>query len=176
MPEKLSLGGKVYRPAGIGPVKHDLYLMMHARHCGLAGASIREDEAPEDFASRLLDAMITSGRALLILGALLIPDGKTVDDWTEEMAYETAGALGAITDPAEKKLLYQELLSALLGFFQHGLGSWVASPRSSGAGAASTETTRKPARDADPSATGPTSSGGSASETPTGAEPSSAGT
>jgi len=175
--EKLSLGGKVYYHAGIGPIRQDLFLMMHARHAGLTGVSILPDETPEAFAQRILSAMISSGRALLILGTLLIPEGKKVEDWSEDLAYETAKDLGAIMDPDEKQRVYQQLLSAVLGFFENGLGSWVASTSSSraDAGAKKTEETRN-SSPAGPGGTGPDSSASSETTIPSDASASSAGT
>jgi hypothetical protein len=133
--EKLSLGGKEYGYVGAGPLRQDLFVMMHARHAGLVGAEILPDETPEEYAKRLLDMVLTSGRALLLLGGLLIPAGKRPEDWSEEMAYETAGALGSITDADEKRKVQVELLSVMLGFFENGLGSWIASARASAAAA-----------------------------------------
>ncbi len=142
MAEKLSLGGRCYVPAGVGPVRHDLFVLHQARHAGLYGAQIREDEPPEEFAARLLDGVLTSGRALLLLGALLLPDGTKVEQWTEELAYRTAGELGGINDPGEKKRLYGELITLIHDFFVNGLGPWIASRRSSGAAEPPSSSTR----------------------------------
>ena len=133
MAEKLSLGGREYVHAGIGPLRQDLFLMAQARHAGLTDAALRDGETPEDFAARLLDNCLTSGRALLLLGGLLLPAGAKPEEWTEEMAYATAGHLGGITDGGEKAKVQVELVSALLAFFENGLASWIASGRSSAA-------------------------------------------
>lgn len=130
MAEKLSLGGREYTRAGVGTVRQDLFVMHHARHAGIS--SIQEGETPEAYAARLLDSLLSSGHALLLLGGLLLPAGMKAEDWTEEVAHATAGHLGGIVDPAEKQAVYAEVASALLDFFANGIGSWVASARSSG--------------------------------------------
>lgn len=135
MAEPLSLGGRRFEYVTDAPVRLDLFVMMHARHAGLTGLSQHENETPEAFVQRMLDSCISSGRALLLLGGLLIPEGKTAADWSEEMAFDTAGHLGRIVEHSEKQKVYTELASVLLGFFESGLGSWIGSPRSSGAGA-----------------------------------------
>lgn len=133
MPETLSLGGREYRHAGSMPIRQDIFLMMHARHAGLAGVVRHDGEEAGAYAERLLDACITSGRAMWLLGTLLLPANAKAEDWTEEMAYQTSAHLGSIMDPTEKTRVYSELVSVLLGFFVNGLGSWIASPRSSDA-------------------------------------------
>lgn len=163
--EKLSLGGRTYTHIGVGPLRQDLFVMMHARHAGLVGLTIYDHETPEEFAARILDLILCSGRALLILGGLLLPDGRRPEDWTEDMAYETAAALGAITDEDGKKAVQQEILSVLLGFFESGLGSWIASGRSSAAGSDDGAATTS-ASPAAPGVTGRASSGSSPTTTP----------
>jgi hypothetical protein len=132
MAEKLSLGGREYVYVGAdGPLRQDLFLLANARHAGLAGVFIAEGETPEAFAQRLLDSCITSGRALRILSALIVPAGVKPEAWNEEDAYKVECALAAIVDPAEKTRVLTELLSAILGFFENGLGPWIASVRAS---------------------------------------------
>lgn len=132
MTETLSLGGRDFERIQDGPVRQDLFVLQHARHAGLVDAEAAKGEEPDAFAARLLGQVLGSGRAMLLLGGLLIPKGKKATEWTEEMAFETAGHLGGITGADAKAAVYQELASALLGFFLRGLGSWIASRRSSG--------------------------------------------
>jgi hypothetical protein len=169
MAEKLSLGGREYVHAGVGPLRQDLFLMAQARHAGLTDAALRDGEAPEEFAARLLDSCITSGRALLLLGGMLLPAGSKPEDWTEEMAHATAAHLGSVTEQADKVKVQAELVSALLGFFENGLASWIASTRSSPAG----EPGRK--GESGGTASGTASSENSPATTPIGAAPSAGG-
>lgn len=132
MAETLSLGGREYERIEIGPVRQDLFVMMQARHAGLTDAQYREGETLEAYSERLLASILSSGRALLLIGGLVVEKGKKPTDWDEEMAHRTAGHLGSIVDLDEKKKLYAEIASTIVGFFAHGLGSWIASRRSSG--------------------------------------------
>lgn len=129
--EKLRLGGHDFTYAKVMTVRQDLFAMTHARHAGLVGARRAEDETPEEFMRRLMDGLLSSGRALLLMGALLVPYGMEPKQWTVEVAMETADVLGAIEDAAEKQRLYVELASALLAFFSKGLGSWIGSATAS---------------------------------------------
>lgn len=154
-PENISLGGRSFTYVGAnGTLDRDLYVMAHARHAGLADAQIHEAESPEDYAARLLDLLLTSGHGLLLLGGFLLPEGKRVEDWSEELARETAGFLGRVTDPDQKREVQVQLLSVTLGFFVNGLGSWVATRRASAADAGPTTS---------PSADGANGTGSSAS-------------
>jgi len=158
MAEKLSLGGREYVEATIGPVRHDLFIMQHTRHAGLS--PIADGETPEAYMQRLLASVLSSGRALLLLGGLLWPAGTKPEQWDEELAYATAGHLGGIIDPEEKAKLYAELSRALLSFFENGLGSWVASAASSVA-----EAEPPPSNSTDATVSGPPSSGPSRATT-----------
>jgi len=133
MAEKLSLGGREYVRAGPTTVRLDLFVMQHARHAGLG--PICEGETPEAYMERLLSSCLSSGRALLLLGALLWPAGTKPEQWDEDLAYATAGHLGGLEDPVEKAKVYEQVANLLLDFFAEGLGSWVASVRSSAAAA-----------------------------------------
>lgn len=153
MSEKLSLGGREFeRVRGASSVAHDLYVMHHARHAGLGRiGEIREGETPEAYAQRILDTLISSGRAMLILGAMLLPAGASMAKWTEAgdpmnpldnaMARESAMTFERITDPREKGILYSELAATVLDFFESGLGPWIASAMSSLQREDATETT-----------------------------------
>jgi hypothetical protein len=130
--EKLHLGGREYRHAGSDiTVRQDLFIMMQARHAGLMGCVQHDGEEPEAYAERLLATCLASGRALLLLGGMIVPAASKVEDWTEEMAHETAGALGGITDHDEKLELYGAFATTIMVFFKAGRGSWVSSARSS---------------------------------------------
>jgi len=67
------LGGRVYRPIGESTVEHDFRFMGLLRDLGLDDPHRLESEAPEQFAVRLLNDLISSGRALEALGHLIVP-------------------------------------------------------------------------------------------------------
>ncbi len=143
--ERITIGGREFKQMGVGPVRQDLYVMQHARLAGLTGTKIAEGETPEEFVNRLIDSMIASGRALALLGGLLVPAELKPEEWTEEVAGSTAAFLGGLRDPEEKRKVYGEVASALLGFSVNGLGSWAASLQSSNADEKAEQGTNPPA-------------------------------
>jgi hypothetical protein len=147
--EKIELGGRVYVPVKNSTIEHDFWLMGQIRAAGLDEVHVRPDERPEDFALRLLRDVINSGRIFLLLGGLLIPASATSEDWTPELAVETAGALKKLTAPEDKEKLKEQVISLLIGFFETGLACLTTSrnfsqepgrPVSGSAGRGTTET------------------------------------
>ncbi len=125
------LGGRVFRPIGESTVEHDLKFMALLRDLGLDDPHRPESEAPEQFAVRLLNDLISSGRALEALGYLLIPGEARSEDWTPALGEETAEFLGGLVDPKDKARVQGLTLSFLRDFFELGLGSWALSTSSS---------------------------------------------
>lgn len=119
--EKIELGGRAYVPVKNSTIEHDFYLMGQIRAAGLDEVHVRPEESPEDFALRLLRDVINSGRVFLLLGGLLIPEGTASEDWTPELAEETARALKKLTAPDDKEKIREQVLSLLIGFFETGL-------------------------------------------------------
>lgn len=119
--EKIELGGRTYVPVKNSTIEHDFWLMGQIRSAGLDEVRINPDEKPEDFALRLLRDVINSGKVFLLLGGLLIPEGTAGEDWTPELAGETAGALKKLTAPEDKEKVREQVLSLLIGFFEAGL-------------------------------------------------------
>lgn len=119
--EKIELGGRTYVPVKNSTIEHDFWLMGQIRSAGLDEVHIKPDERPEDFALRLLRDVINSGHVFLLLGGLLIPEGTAFEDWTPELADETAGTLKKLTAPGDKEKVREQVLSLLIGFFETGL-------------------------------------------------------
>jgi hypothetical protein len=119
-------------------IEHDFWLMAHIRGAGLDRIAIEEGEPPEDFAVRLLGEVISSGRIFPILGGLFLPEKIASLDWTPEVAEETVAFLKKVSDPDDKTLIQQQVVSLLISFFQSGLASLTISRRSSGTGPQST--------------------------------------
>ena len=136
--EKIKIGGRTFVPVKNSTIEHDFWLMAHIRGVGLDRIAIEENEPPEDFAVRLLNEVINSGRIFPILGGLFLPEKTSSLDWTPEVAEETAAFLKKISDPADKALIQQQVVSLLLSFFQSGLVSLMISRKSSGTGPQST--------------------------------------
>ena len=131
--EKHVLGGRTFLSVTESTVEHDLYFH------GLAGrAGLRfekgEDESPEDFAARILEETIQSGKALELLGCLLVPEEVGVEGWTPEEARRTAAFIGQLRGEADKAGVRALILSLLISFFGCGLASiWTSQKSSSGA-------------------------------------------
>jgi hypothetical protein len=119
--EKIELGGRTYVPVKNSTIEHDFWLMGQIRAAGLDEVHVRPDERPEDFAVRLLRDVINSGRVFLLLGGLLIPEGVASEDWTPEIAEDTAGTLKKLTTPDDKEKVREQVISLLIGFFETGL-------------------------------------------------------
>jgi hypothetical protein len=130
--EKIKIGGRTFVQVTNSTIEHDFWLMAHIRGAGLDRIAIGENEPPEDFAVRLLNDVISSGRVFPILGGLFLPEKISSLDWTPEVAEETAAYLKKVSDPDDKALIQQQVISLLLSFFQSGLASLTISRRSSG--------------------------------------------
>lgn len=129
--EKIRIGGRTFVPVKNSTIEHDFWLMAHIRGAGLDRIAIGEDEAPDDFAVRLLGEVIDSGRIFPILGGLFLPEKTSSLNWTPEVAEETAAFLKKLSDPGDKAQIQQQVVSLLLSFFQSGLASLRISRKSS---------------------------------------------
>ena len=110
------------------------------------------------------------------LGALLLPEGVTVDDWTPAIGADTAAHLAKAKGERELALVKALLVSVLIGFFRRGLSSATTSASSSWSGSEESPLNRHQRRAAaKTSATGRRSSSPSPKAPPTGPAPSSAG-
>ncbi len=130
--DAIALGGRRFVQLTESTVEHDFRMMALLREVGLDRPMRLEDETPADYGGRLLRDLISSDRALDVLGHLLVPEGVAPRDWTVEMAKETAAFLGGLVHPDDKQRIYALTLEFLLGFFQLELDSLRRSPPSSG--------------------------------------------
>ncbi len=129
--ETIRIGGRTFIPVRDSTIEHDFWLMAHIRGAGLDRIAIGDGEAPDDFAVRILAEVISSGRIFPILGGLFLPEKISPLDWTPAVAEETAAFLRKISDPADKAVIQQQVVSLLLSFFQTGLASLTISRKSS---------------------------------------------
>jgi len=127
------LAGHAFAPLLVSTIEHDFWLMARIRAARLDALTKAEDESAEEFVSRILHEVIDSGRAFELLGGMLIPENVPAEQWTPELAAETAAFIRTLTDPADKARLQSQLISLLIGFFENGLTSLTTSPKSSGA-------------------------------------------
>ena len=132
-PKTLTFGGRSFIALDNPTIERDFWLMREVRAAGLAELVIADGEAAEAFAQRTLDAVIASGKAFLLLGAFLVPEGTSPQGWTPALAAETAGFLAKLNDPEDKRQVQVQVLSLLTGFLARGLSSLTTTAASSGA-------------------------------------------
>jgi hypothetical protein len=130
MGEKHVLGGRTFVSVTESTVEHDLYFH------GLAGrAGLRfekdEHESAADFAARILEEVVQSGKTLELLGCLMVPEEVGVDGWSPDEARKTAAFIGQLRGEEDKALVRALILSLLMDFFRCGLASIWISQRSS---------------------------------------------
>jgi hypothetical protein len=130
MTERVVLGGRTFVSVTESTVEHDLYFHGLAGRAGLRFEKL-ERESPEDFAARILEETVQSGKTLELLGCLLVPDEIGTECWTPEEARKTAVFIGQLRGEEDKARVRALILSLLIGFFGCGLASIWTSPRSS---------------------------------------------
>jgi hypothetical protein len=119
--ETIKIQGRTFRPVVDSTFEHDIYLMNHIRGAGLDTIQPKEGEAYEDFALRLFDGLIGSGRLLLILGGLIIPEEITDLQWSPDVATITADFLKKVSAPEDKVIIEQQVIALLVNFIQTGI-------------------------------------------------------
>lgn len=120
--ETFLLGGRAFARAEDTTVEQDLWIMGTLRRVGLDQLSLEVGETADDFAHRLLSDLAASGKALPLLGALIVPaDGP--ETWSEELAASTAAFLATLKAPDDKARVNTLIVSMLLGFFLSGIVS-----------------------------------------------------
>lgn len=136
-PRRVTLGGRIFVEPEDRTVANDVFVMGLAEALGVARLEMLEGEGYDDFARRILVLVSSSPRWPDLLGALLLPDGLDVTDWTPEVARSTGAYIAQLTGRDDKVTVARELAAGLLAFFAAGLVSVTISPRSSAAGGAS---------------------------------------
>lgn len=131
----VALGGRKFTRLDSGTVEHDFWMMAQIREAGLHQISFTPGSDVEEVVDELLGRCLSSGKAVLLLSGLLLPEGMTPQEWKPEVALEIAAHIGKITDTEEKAQLRPLVASMLIGFFKTGLASLKISPKSSSQGA-----------------------------------------
>jgi hypothetical protein len=116
------IGGRKFTTILVSTAEHDFWTMRHVREAKLDNLFKGKDETPEAFCERLLNEVIASGKAFLLLGAMLIEEGKRDEDWTPDMGESTAAFLSKLTAPADKFKVQTLVIGTLVTFFRKGLG------------------------------------------------------
>lgn len=162
-------------------VQQDMLFLELVRNAGIDGLTMEPEEPPEEFAERLLGALVADGNVLKLLGCLLVPPaivprrgvrrilrapGETPRAWSPELCEETASYLGTLTSPEDKAKVRNLVLTLLAHFFESGIVSlWTTETSSDEEGIPTTEEHRS--HSATATGRGPRSSSSSQTETPT---------
>ncbi len=132
--DSLEIGGQKWRAVKRSTIEHDFWLMKHIREAGLDAVRIAPGEKPEEFAVRLLHEVIGSGKAFVLLGGMLLPDGVPDEHWTPERAEQTAAFVRGLATDEDKAAVKSAIISLLTGFLEAGLRSYADSATASTAG------------------------------------------
>jgi len=145
--EKYILGGRTFLPLAESTLEHDVELFRLLRSAGLREIAMQKGESGEAFGQRLLEELLAGGKALELLGCVLIPEGTKSEDWTPEIGSQTAAHLAKISNSSEKLQIQSLLISLLILFFEHGLCSLGRFMTSLGQPEVTTENTPRTATD-----------------------------
>lgn len=121
--ETIILGGRAYYIPTDRSISNDLWVEAEANAAGLADLQVEAGEDAAAFAARILNASVTSGKLLRLLGGLLFPRGILPEDWTPATAEETARVLARVTDPDDKDAIRSIIAAVLARFFLSGIAS-----------------------------------------------------
>lgn len=133
--QTIKIGGRTFVELGESTIEHDLFVLDLTRKAGLDEVVLEDGESPDRFARRLLNGLATNMAALELLGAFMVPEGTKAEDWSPELAAETARHFGGRGRPitGEDKAAVFELLKDLtIHFFAKGVTSVWSSRTSSG--------------------------------------------
>lgn len=122
--DRIELAGDAFRKMGPSTLEHDWHFVALLRELELLEPYRLEEEPAADYGRRLLVDLISSGRAAEILAHLILPADLGDEDWTPEVAAQTAKRIGALTAQEDKEKVHALTLGFLLDFFAHGLNSW----------------------------------------------------
>lgn len=124
MPTTYRIAGRLFRAVERSTLAHDFYVMKQIRRAGLDQCAPRPSESAQDYALRLLYAVVESGVPFELLGGLLVPEGVPDEQWSEEHAEATAAVLRQVTDAADKAEVQKLMIGLLTDFFREGLRFW----------------------------------------------------
>jgi len=133
--ERHVLGGRAFLTVQESTVEQDFIFLSLVKEAGIDDVVMSEGEDPGEFARRILEATIRGGKALELLGCLLVPE-KSIpkrrwghkpvapgEVWTPELGKETAEYIGSLRTREDKSKINALVLSLLLSFFSTGIVS-----------------------------------------------------
>ena len=140
------LNGRKFAVIECGTVKHDYWLMKQIREAGIESVDFPADRDMVHMVDALIDRVLASGAAMVLLGGLIMPAEMKVTEWTPAIAAEMTAFLESLTATADKELVRGLVAQAMVGFFRSALVSLRTSRTSSlEAGAVAESRTSTPA-------------------------------
>lgn len=123
--EAVTLGGRSFVAIDIDrrTVLIDHQLMTIIQEAGLSRVLPMDGETDADYLVRMQAALIASGRVPDLLGAYLLPEGVSAEQWTRQIARDTAKYVARLNDPDDRELVLRLAMEATWGFFVRGLVS-----------------------------------------------------
>lgn len=128
MESKITIDGMNYHPIKTTTLQNDYFVMAQLNKSGIANITPNPGESSQDYAMRLVAALVANGVPLLLLGGLILPEGIPDKDWTPEQAETTAALLGQVTAQQDKDRVQALIISVVSDFFRQGLRYLNASP------------------------------------------------
>lgn len=121
--EAYTLGGREFVVTTESTIAQDLWAMRLIEVSGLNRPTMLRGEDPEAFARRIVAEAVGRIDVCELLGAILIPAGTTPEDWTPQVARETAAHIAGLRDPEAKAVVTSLVASLMFDFFAKGLAT-----------------------------------------------------
>lgn len=141
----IELGGRKLRVLAQANIAHDFWLTRQIREAGIHKLELGAHQTAAQFADDVINRVMESGAALVLLGGLLAPADLAVKDWTPAIAADMTAFIETLTTDEDKIVVRGLVADAILAFFRTGLVSFSTSQTSS-------MTSREPEAIARPSA------------------------
>ena len=129
--ERVTLGERTFHVLTDSTIRHDHWMAAQLQRAGIAHAHLDAGMSPAAFADALVDQLMASGMATVILAGFLLPDGLTARDWTPDIAAECAAYIDGLMAPDDKATVRGITAGLVAGFFRSGLASLTTSPTAS---------------------------------------------
>ena len=121
---------RTFRPSSKTTFEQDLFLMDIFEESGVGSIMdhIRAtDMELSEVGMRIIRQAYRSGQLFLLLGGVLVEDGKK---WSEEVAHRNAEYFANLDDPSDKEALHGPVASVVMSFFLNALESSTTSRKS----------------------------------------------
>ena len=121
MAKVFKIDGQMWRAVEQTTLENDFFVMKQLRVSGIANCTPNPGESAQNYAVRLLYAIVENGVPFELLGGLLLPQGIPDEQWSTEHAETTAAVFRKLTAPEDKAEVQAILISLITDFFIAGL-------------------------------------------------------